>query len=241
VYFQDSSTRKNDGTLTNMDPATDWQFAPELGRWALDFDNSNDHVIIANAPQLNPARLTVGCWYMVTVSSADQWPLVLKSFTSHVAPYYQYGLAVYQSASNRVLAGWLTVGGVRYTVSATGQFTLNTWHHAALTYDGETARLYSDGVEVDSDATMSGDLSSYATDLWLGAYENVALNSGTVFGGRLSDPCIWSEAASQAEITALADPSNVDLSGLLMGRRRPAVRSAVANRRRRLLIAGAAA
>ena len=51
TVLRDLSGRGNHGTLTNMDPETDWVFSG--GRSALDFDGTNDHVSLSN-----PSRLT---------------------------------------------------------------------------------------------------------------------------------------------------------------------------------------
>ncbi len=55
----------NDGTLTNMDPATDWQqsFAMNYPPGnCLDFDGTNDYVEVPYSADLNPAAFTAECW-----------------------------------------------------------------------------------------------------------------------------------------------------------------------------------
>ena len=60
----DASGFRNNGTLTNMDPGTDW-VGGQRG-WALDFDGSNDYVDLANPSSLNiTGELTISAWVYV--------------------------------------------------------------------------------------------------------------------------------------------------------------------------------
>ena len=54
--LRDISGNKNHGTLTNMDPATDWVVG-EKGL-ALDFDGSDDYIEIANSPSIESPATT---------------------------------------------------------------------------------------------------------------------------------------------------------------------------------------
>lgn len=52
------------GTLTNMDPQSDWVSGGRIGGWGnLDFDGSNDTVIIPGNPVTGLDRWAFSCWF----------------------------------------------------------------------------------------------------------------------------------------------------------------------------------
>lgn len=65
LTLRDWSGRQNHGTLTNMVPGDDWVVSG--GRYALDFDGSNDFVI-ANRPTF-PIATTFSCWAKPTTGA----------------------------------------------------------------------------------------------------------------------------------------------------------------------------
>jgi len=95
----------------------------------------------------------------------------------------------------------LKAGGSTATLTAsTGTLPLNTWYHAAATYDGSTMRLYLNGTEVGSVAE-SGLISRG---------RNVPVNLGrspegsNYLRGAIDDVRIYSSALTAAEVAALA-------------------------------------
>src|SRR5690606_30479453 len=65
---------RNHGTLTNMDPPTDW-VGPRgrPGGWgALDFDGSNDHVLVAHSNSFNVSSLSVAAWVRASVGGSTR-------------------------------------------------------------------------------------------------------------------------------------------------------------------------
>lgn len=60
----DWSGRANHGTLTNMDPATDW--VVNSGNRGLDFDGANDYVAIDSADKSSlPGQFTIEAWIVI--------------------------------------------------------------------------------------------------------------------------------------------------------------------------------
>ena len=135
----DWSGHKNDGTLIN---GPKWVTGYDEG--ALEFDGSDDYVNFGNTsgwPAGSSAR-SLCCWGKTdTIASGYRWMAA-------------YGSAV---TSQAMFVGMLDndlVGGGYGgdDVVATGFWDVDVWHHICLTYDGTTARLYADGIEVVSEA-----------------------------------------------------------------------------------------
>jgi hypothetical protein len=89
-------------------------------------------------------------------------------------------------------------GGYGDDVSANGFWTIGVWHHIALTYDGVTARLYADGVEVASAAKTWNLVRSQAR---IGQQVN-ALSE--FWAGSIDDVRVYSQTLSPAEVAGLA-------------------------------------
>lgn len=209
TYFHDSSLYGNHGTLTDMDPATDWVFDTTLGRWVLDFDGTDDIVSIAdNASLSGMAELTVSAWvyprsfgeknYGRIVAKNDPTVYVLFCGTADAAESFQ---------------GY--INGTKAT-GAAYSCVLNTWQHVVLWYNGATIRIFVNGVQSGADVSKTGAIAATASALCIG---NRATTDRT-FSGQIADPCIYNRALSASEIQQLADPSNVMLSGLILPPRR---------------------
>ena len=77
----DASGHGNDGTLTNMDPATDW-VVTEKGR-ALDFDGNNDYVAAPHSSSLDiTGFVTLSLWFQASSLVGDDGGLISKSIDS---------------------------------------------------------------------------------------------------------------------------------------------------------------
>ncbi len=90
--------------------------------------------------------------------------------------------------------------GLNHPIRGTTPILNNTWHHAAVTFDGTTLRLYLDGGL--ENTVVVGHLPRWdnASPLGLGTS---MINNGTpqgFFDGSLDEVRIWSYARSQAEI-----------------------------------------
>ena len=81
TILRDLSGRGNHGTLTNMDPATDWVLSG--GRSALDFDGSNDYVSLPiNGMSVASGRVfTVSAWVSTSSSANDICFLCIGTLT----------------------------------------------------------------------------------------------------------------------------------------------------------------
>ena len=115
----------SNGTLTNMDAATDWVTSDS--KRALDFDGTNDHVINAYCPIAGATKLSLSCW--------------LKKASSSYGPHISVSSSLTELTSRITLQPW-NDGQVYFTMSAAfGYFALNdtNWHHVLVVYDGSGA------------------------------------------------------------------------------------------------------
>ena len=153
----DLSLNGNEGTLTNMDPATDWVAGKD--GWALDFDGVDDYVLVSNAGGsiLNPSKISI-------VSSAKSTNVedgvIVALWDSLNTTDQSYMLWLDFPIWEFIVRDSSSVAGAANSVN---NATTN-WTNLCGTYDGETVKLYVDGLEVGSNATPSGGLQSASTD-----------------------------------------------------------------------------
>src|SRR5207253_3624646 len=198
---------------------------------ALDFDGSNDYVTFGPAAGLGTATFTVETWFKregagVGTSTGtggipDAIPLVTKGRAeaegSNVDMNYFLGIR----ASDGVLVADFEEGagqptpGLNHPVIGATVVTSNVWHHAAVTYDGTTWRLFLDG---NQDATLAVGRSPRSDSIQHAALATAMDSTGTAagfFNGVLDEARVWNFARTQAEIDATKDIEVLSASGLI--------------------------
>jgi RHS repeat-associated protein len=169
----------------------------DSGDKAATFNAVTGYASVPNSASLNPtSAITLEAWVKPSASYSE--PIVLKSFTSHAAPYYQYGL--FQEGS--AIRMDLSVSGTRVTANSTASLTIGAWNYVVATWDGVTIRFYINGLTAGT-ASASGTLSSYATPVDLATYENLrTFGSPYFWGGALDEVAIYSTALSATRMMA---------------------------------------
>ena len=205
----------NHGTLTGMDPATDWAFAPELGRWALDLDGVGDYVHCGTHASLLPDAFTVAAFvkpndvadnslFAFVVGS----PYVPRFAMHHVTtgkPIFYMGVSNYQYFSS---GAWTTLKDGR-------------WHSIAVTLPGagqldiEGSQCFIDGIadtKPSAPTTAGAQASKSAFTFGHSTYE---------MSGQVTDVLLYSRVLLPSEIALLANRSDPTYGGWIrtVGRR----------------------
>jgi len=134
----DWSGHKNDGTLMN---GPGWVTGYDEN--ALEFDGNDDYVNFGNTsswPAGNSDRSM--CAWSKTDTIAGGWRWIAAYGSAGT------GQAMFIGMNTDALYG----GGYADDVFTNGFWEVDVWHHICLTYDGTTARLYADGIEVAAEA-----------------------------------------------------------------------------------------
>jgi hypothetical protein len=186
----------NDGTLTNMDAATDWVSDTDAGGIrALDFDGTNDFVSTA---------LSMASRAIVTISA---W--VYRSNSSH-----NFRLQAYATNSNRfgftygssTLYGVVCNGASNQWIQA-ASFTATGWQHFVLVFDGTQTgnsnrlKLWVNGAQplTTFSGTIPSSLSASAATMKLGGDSS----GGGYATGRIDDVRIFDQALDATDIADL--------------------------------------
>jgi hypothetical protein len=185
----------NNGTLTNMDPATDW--VSSANGWALDFEAGTQAV------DLNAKVLP----------DTSQWTISSWCYWSDVAQGYvccdSVGVTNFLIQRNTSHGIQMYVDGV--SIGASSALTTSRWHHVACTLNGGTAIGYVDGSQY---ATAGG-------KTWTGMVGNLWLGNRAGFArdwiGLIGASNVWSRDLQPSEIQQLYEDPHA------MHRRRPTV------------------
>lgn len=205
----------NNGTLTNMDPATDWVADTASGGVrALDFDGVNDQVLAGDLSTFSFIQNThvwsCSTWFKLNSTSAAQTILGNTPFSSTdkgFALYYETG----RGLGNGVIRSGVTRGtGV---VADTYQFRSpdnsisdTNWHHVCAGMRGPGQPfIFIDGISqtltvITSSTTLSTGNSTRLLGIGYSPFTSIL----TPFAGRIDDTRIFNRALTQSEVKALA-------------------------------------
>jgi hypothetical protein len=188
----------NDGTLTDMDAATDWVAdTANDGIRALDFDGSNDRVVVTdNVLPVNTAECTI-CYWMRRPTSSTFGPFFgLGLNTGVITNRFEF-----EPYNDNLLY-------VSFSISDYASIALDQdWHHYAAVYDGSQTgnanrlKVYKDGVA--QTVTFTGEvpasIGASALKMRMGNGQ-----FGTFGAGRVDDARVYDRAITASEVEHLA-------------------------------------
>ena len=172
--------RSNHGTLTNMDPPSDWVVSG--GKVALDLDGSNDYVSFPA-----PALLQVG-----PTGSPGTWSVWVYRRASGGAAYFcENGFYCFSFSTTTA-----TIGVWGFDRTLTG-LSLDRWQHIALTFNGSnTIAAYLDGSLQGTTTGTSAANFSTMFNFTIGA----RLSTASYLNGLVDDFCMFNAALTANEV-----------------------------------------
>ena len=226
--LHDYSRRQNWGTLTNMDPATDW--VVDGGGYALDFDGSNDNVLCGAAGISGNAAVAMSFWMLRRSASANA---ILGFGESGSIALSSFGAFV-----NSVGAGVISIeaAGGNTVSNASAVVPADTWTHVVIQKTpgalNATSSIAVNGVVYAATTGSANTPSFINTAFYLGQWGTFA---GFFFDGQLDDTRVYNRVLSLGEIRLLASRRGIAFT--LRTRRIgvPEQAAATTNRRRRII------
>ena len=199
--LRDVSGNRNHGTLTGMDPATDW-VTSEKGL-ALDFDGSDDLVNVGDNSDLQiTANITLSAW--IKASTQNNMGIAGKYASS--SGKRGYLIATNQSDSNQKITWYYQRAAGSYNagdaLTSSSDVLDNNWHFVLCTFTPSvSAKIYIDG---ELDATDTASIQSAIANN-SARFEIATHNEGTAFcfNGNISNVSIYNRALRPDEIQTL--------------------------------------
>lgn len=143
----------NPGTLTNMDPSTDWVADTDAGGVSsLDFDGSNDYVSIAHDSVLNPGSnpFSISCW--VKPPNSNQFGPIIQKRNADGGIGQVFALSVATSGYDATVGKKIAFSLLWYGTSVvrsshtTADVADGNWHHVVAVWTGSAIQIWIDGV-----------------------------------------------------------------------------------------------
>lgn len=169
---------------------------------SLQFDGTDDYINLDQNFAFTPTDpFTVEAWIKFDQPGLKQ---IISKLGTESGNYRGWG---FQITTEGYLSGFVTTQwslNTRY-VRGTTFFFDDTWHHVAMTFDGEdTILLYLDGVEEPIGyVNLSGNITTIETtaQTHIGNYHDNGFQ-GEYFDGNIEELRIWNGVRSQSEIQA---------------------------------------
>ena len=194
------------GTLTGTSPTATlpaW-VAGRVGN-ALNFNQggaTNNYVLIADNAGLDVTTAgSLMAWINMSALPATGTGIVRRGATNSASAQEAYGLLVVTSGANRRIQFMLrgSDGGTQRVATGGTNLAINTWYHVAGTWGAAGLRVYLNGVQDGTNATV---YASYNTTspLFIGTLRANA--NGTRFLGIIDEVYLHARQLSAAEILA---------------------------------------
>ena len=239
----DRSGNNNHGVLTNMDPATDW--VPSGGKLALDFDGSDDRVLLSDSQALRLTVQSACVWFRCSdQGSASRTIYQSYSQDTNVAGF-DIGINVFAQAvaQNRLSCvigkntGPTTADyGLWYSTATVAD---SKWHFGVVVVNPNgSVSFFVDGLPVNSTLFLGGNmLPAYSgfNQVAIGVEKINSASNGKHFNGNLDDVRLYNRALTPSEISLLyTGGRGVGLMPERIKHRRK-ISAAATNRRRRII------
>ncbi len=192
MKLYDLTLLRNHGTLTNMDPRTDW-VQTDRGI-ALDFDGVNDYVLVDDSHISTTYPVTVSVW-----ANPIAWQAYSIIFTSDVVGF---SVGTHTGGNGEVVVRATTGLNSDWRTDIGNILTDGEWAHIAAVLDS------TNGVrEVWIDGISRTDTGGTGWDILAGTILGARAGTQYPFAGRLADVIVYDRALASAEIRWLYEDS----------------------------------
>jgi len=189
----DSTDNNNDGTLTNMTPASDWTTGKVGG--ALDFDGVDDVVKMSSDPALEGfSAITLMAWIYPTSTGLD-YRIISKSNGGSSDDY-----SLTHDASEELRFRVTAAGGELEFDTSGDQVPQNEWTHVTGVYDGADMFVYINGTKLSGSTSQNGTITDSNAELSIGGHANAG---SRFFPGKIDEARVYNRAMSAGEIKFL--------------------------------------
>lgn len=180
--LRDISEYNNKGTLTLMDPATDWVRTPY--GYGLDFDGTDDHINIPHSDSLMVSANAT--WiFRIKFNSLSNNPMIITKYTDiNNNGYYIY----MHSTVGLIFAN--AVSAIHYQTYGNTPPVLGTWYQYKIVKNGSSVKMYRNGavlpntneavhpnIVANTGATLIG---HYPAQYFNGLFDSVLLLNGAL-------------------------------------------------------------
>ncbi len=168
------------------------------------FDGVNDYLNVGNLNIAGKA-ISLSAWFWADDLSncrARDCRIISKATSGAEQSHYFMVSTIKVGSKTRLRFRLKTKGKTATLIAASGNIVNNKWIHVAAIYDGQTMRLYKDGVEVGSKAKQGSITTNSKSPVWIGG--NPSSATSRPWKGHIGDVRIYSYPLTNSEISKLA-------------------------------------
>jgi len=197
----DSSTEPTNSTIQpNSHPLADGGYDRDWRATtsSIDFDGLNDYIDIGDNHDM-PTSFSVEAWILQQATTTSGTILSKRDTKIGAGNKRGYHLSM---DSNYLNLTWYNASGAKLIdITSPHDISNNKWYHVAATFDGTTAIIYIDGVEVERDTPSSGPANTSAKFLIGAMYDSDTPNTPkNYFNGYIDEVRLWSTALSVKQL-----------------------------------------
>ena len=205
----DESGNANNGTVNGASLTTD-RFGNTNNAYLFLNGNTNSYISLGN--NIHPNQFTYSIWAYKTNIRTNGFNVLLSSY------FNNFGFEIQNSQQN---LGTVLGNNNSWSGMGKNQNNLNNWKHIVVSYDGNIAKMFLDGIQIlNSDLVISypnisvGDILSMnnfapgTNTLFVGDRPNDTSNQFN-YEGILDDIAIYNRALSPSEITQLYSTNQI--------------------------------
>ncbi|MFT5667609.1 MAG: archaellum component FlaF (FlaF/FlaG flagellin family) [Vicingaceae bacterium] len=163
---------------------------------SIDFDGTNDRILVNNSTGLNPgaaSAITLEAWIYADAWRANAWQGTIVSKDQTGALGY-----VLRCGNNGSLSFTVGNGNGNWTeVLSAPIMQINKWHHVAAVMDNGMLRLYIDGNQVSTLASVP--MLNSTRPVYIGESAGFF---GRVFDGKIDEVRVWNTVRSASDIAS---------------------------------------
>jgi hypothetical protein len=173
---------------------------------AYNFDGINDYILVNNNASLSPIVYSISAWVKPNgyyINGQDDANYIVGKGSDFNDGHYSLH---YKSISRKARAS-IGIGSSGLYVDSNADINLNNWVHLISTWDGNTLRIYVNGVLENSIYSPNNVQGVNSENLYFGT---MAANSTWPYwlNGKIDDIAIYNRALTQQEITNMYNGVN---------------------------------
>jgi len=193
IIVKDISGNGNDGTMTSMDPATDW--VDGIREYALDFDSTNDYITLPNDIGYND-QVSAFAWFKSEGTPTGGYHIVFGGSE----------LEISVPTAGALRTGVYTTS--RYVHDNGSGLTDGDWHHIGFTFNGSVKIAYIDGKDVGQNSGITGSLTSSFANRTIGRFGS---STGYYMNGLIDDVRVYNYVLTPDQVKEVMNGGSINI------------------------------
>lgn len=157
------------------------------------------------------SHFTLGAWFSTNNTFSKSGFLINKGGLGVDTPGKNMNYGIWMNKKGNIISGFENKSGVDYVVASNKTYNDGEWHNVIVTYDGDTLRLFMDGMPTAYNRT--GGASPDVSGIQPIRIGSNSLNLSNYFTGLIDEIRIWNRTLEYSEILKGYNNNTYDTNG----------------------------